>query len=65
MAATRSTIQMHSDCLVAVLLDGDDSDYSEHGDKGMCRNCRRRYDTARRKAVRIVAAAESGWRPTV
>ena len=52
---------MHSDCLVAVVLASDDSDYSEHGDKGMCRNCRRRYDTARRKALRIVDAAEAVW----
>ena len=52
-------IQFHSICLTSVILHDDDEDYTEDGDTGMCGNCKRRWKTARSRAVEIITRHEA------
>lgn len=63
MPARNPTVQIHADCLTAIILDSDDVDYSDQGDTGICGSCRRRYDAAARRARRIIAAHEASSAP--
>ena len=53
-------VLIHQWCLVAIVLEPDDDDYEEFGDKGMCRNCHTKYVTARSRALQIIARHEDG-----